>query len=70
MENLPSSDKAQATRIYLEVAVEQDLKSLGEKYCPQQFSRVLSELHAAQCLFVFSNGWIKATQAGIRGFRL
>ena len=68
MENLPQSEKAQTTRIYLEVAVEQDLKSLGEEYCPQQFSRVLSELHSTQCLYIFSDGWIKPTACGLRGF--
>ena len=70
MENLPATDRGQTTRIYLEVAVEQDLKSLGEVYCPQQFTRNLNELHDTQCLVMFTNGWIKPTRCGLKGFGL
>ena len=70
MENLPHSDRAQTTRIYLEIAVEQDLKSLGQSYCQQEFSRSLNELHDAQYLVVFTNGWIKPTACGLKGYNL
>ena len=67
MENLPSTERGQATRIYLEIAVEQDLKSLGYEYCSQQFNRNLNRLHDMQHLVVFTNGWIRPTQAGLKG---
>ena len=65
MENLPDTERAQATRIYLEIAVEQDLKSLGYEYCSQQFNRNLNSLHDMQHLVVFTDGWIRPTQAGL-----
>ena len=65
MENLPDTERAQATRIYLEIAVEQDLKSLGYEYCSQQFNRNLNKLHDMQYLVVFTDGWIRPTRAGL-----
>ena len=67
MENLPNTDRAQATRIYLEIAVEQDLKSLGYEYCSQQFNRNLNKLHDMQHLVVFTDGWIRPTACGLKG---
>ncbi len=67
MENLPNTSDGQATRTYLEIAVEQDLKSLGYEYCSQQFSRNLNMLHDMQYLVMFTNGWIKPTTYGLQG---
>ena len=68
MENLPQVEKGQTTRTYLEIAVEQDLKSLGHKFCIQDFNRNLYQLHDQQQLFIFTNGWIKPTTAGLRSY--
>ena len=65
MENLPNTERGQATKIYLEIAVEQDLKSLGYEYCSQQFNRNLNSLHDMQHLVVFTDGWIRPTRAGL-----
>ena len=65
MENLPNTEKGQASKIYLEIAVEQDLKSLGYQYCPQQFNRNLNRLHDMQYLVIFTDGWIRPTHAGL-----
>ena len=67
MENLPNTSQGQATKIYLEIAVEQDLKSLGYEYCTQQFNRNLNRLHDMQYLVVFTDGWIKPTACGLKG---
>ncbi|MEE2628990.1 MAG: hypothetical protein VX670_10975, partial [Candidatus Latescibacterota bacterium] len=45
MENLPQVEKGETTRIYLEIAVQQDLKSLGYEFCMQDFNRNLNQLH-------------------------
>lgn len=65
MENLPNTERGQTTRIYLEIAVEQDLKSLGYEYCTQQFNRNLYRLHDMQHLVVFTDGWIRPTAFGL-----
>ena len=44
MENLPQSEKGQTTRTYLEIAVQQDMKSLGHEFCSQDFNRNLNQL--------------------------
>lgn len=70
MENLPRTERSQTTKLYLEIAVEQDLKSLGYEYCSQQFQRNLNELHDTQCLVVFTNGWVRPTNCGLNGYNL
>ena len=52
MENLPQVEKGQTTRTYLEIAVQQDLKSLGYEFCSQDFNRNLNQLHDWQHLGV------------------
>ena len=69
MENLPQVDRGETTRTYLEIAVEQDLKSLGHKFCIQDFNRNLNQLHDHQYLFIFTNGWIKPTRAGLCAYK-
>ena len=69
MENLPQVEKGETTRTYLEIAVEQDMKSLGYKFCIQDFNRNLYQLHDRQHLFIFTNGWIKPTQAGLCSYK-
>ena len=70
MENLPGTDKGEASLIYMRISVQQDLKSLGKTFEEAQFQRCLNELHDAQSLFLFTNGWVKPTQAGLIGFNL
>ncbi len=70
MENLPGTDRGEASLIYMRIAVQQDMKSLGRDYDEAQFQRCLNELHDAQSLFLFTNGWVKPTQAGLIGFNL
>ena len=70
MENLPGTDKGEASIIYMRIAVQQDLKSLGQEYEEERFQKCLNELHDAQSLFLFTNGWVKPTQAGLLGFNL
>ena len=70
MENLPGTDKGEASLIYMRIAVQQDMKSLGGTYEEEQFRRCLNELHDAQSLFLFTNGWVKPTQSGLIGFNL
>ena len=70
MENLPGTDKGEASLIYMRIAVQQDIKSLGMSYEEEQFRRCLDELHDAQSLFLFTNGWVKPTQAGLRSYNL
>ena len=65
MENLPRVEKGECTRTYLEIAVQQDLKSLGYEFCSQDFNRNLNQLHDWQHLVIFTNGWIKPTRAGL-----
>lgn len=65
MENLPQVEKGECTRTYLEIAVHQDLKSLGYEFCSQDFNRNLNQLHDWQHLVIFTNGWIKPTRAGL-----
>ena len=63
MENLPGTDKGEASLIYMRIAVQQDMKSLGKIYDEAQFQKCLNELHDAQSLFLFTNGWVKPTQS-------
>lgn len=70
MENLPGTDKGEASLIYMRIAVQQDMKSLGKIYDEEQFQKCLNELHDAQSLFLFTNGWVKPTQSGLIGFNL
>ena len=59
MENLPGTDKGETSLIYMRIAVQQDMKSMGKTYEETQFQRCLDELHDAQSLFIFTNGWLK-----------
>ncbi len=68
MENLPGVERGEASLIYLRIAVTQDLKSLGEEFSEVQFQKCLRELHDTQRLFLFSNGWVKATKSGLVAF--
>ncbi len=68
MENLPGVERGEASLIYLRIAVTQDLKSLGYDFSEVQFQKCLSELHDTQRLFMFSNGWVKATKSGLIAF--
>tara|TARA_Y100001936_G_C15837301_1_gene540026 strand:- start:349 stop:594 length:246 start_codon:yes stop_codon:yes gene_type:complete len=70
MENLPGTDKGEASLIYMRIAVQQDMKSIGKVYDEAQFLRCLNQLHDAQSLFLFTNGWVKPTQSGLIGFNL
>ena len=70
MENLPGVERGEASLIYLRIAVTQDLKSLGGEFEEEQFQRCLNQLHDNQSLFLFSNGWVKPTRAGLAGFNL
>lgn len=70
MENLPATDKGEASLIYMRIAVQQDMKSIGKTYDEAQFLKCVNELHDEQSLFLFTNGWVKPTQAGLLGFNL
>ena len=70
MENLPGTEKGEASLTYIRIAVQQDLKSLGREFEEKQFQRCLNQLHDKQSLFLFTNGWVKPTQAGLIGFNL
>lgn len=70
MENLPETSKGKASLIYVRIAVQQDMKSLDKTYDESQFQRCLNELHDAQSLFLFTNGWVRPTKAGLIGFNL
>ena len=65
MENLPQIERGECTRNYLEIAVQQDLKSLGYELCMQDFNRNLNQLHDWQHLVIFTSGWIRPTRAGL-----
>ena len=70
MENLPSSETAQASKIYLKIAVQQDAKSLGGMVSDRQFRDNLSALNSLQMLVVFEDGFVRPTRAGLKGFNL
>ena len=70
MENLPSSESAQASKIYLKIAVQQDAKSLGGMVSDRQFRDNLSALNSLQMLVVFEDGFVRPTRAGLKGFNL
>jgi len=70
MENLPGTIAGQASKIYLKIAVQQDAKVLGEEVTDEQFRDNLSALSAQQMLVVFQDGFVRPTNAGLRGFNL
>ena len=70
MENLPATKEGQASKIYLKISVQQDAKALGENLTDEQFYKNLSFLNTQQMLVIFQDGFVRPTQAGLRGFNL